>query len=476
YFAVGIGTPPQSVEVLLDTGSSELWVNPTCSNAWDPSGCNLNGFYNPASSSTSQSLNTAFSIQYGIGSASGVYYTDNIAMGGAKIVAQQFGDASTSMSQMEGIMGIGWGKNVDTNYSNIIDQLAAQGVTRSRAFSLNLASIDVAQGTIIFGGVDTMKYKGALEKRPIIPYYQAPDFYPRYWIYMTSLGVTVPGSSVSNPVTTPTINQPIFPDSGSTWCYLPSALFAGLLSFFPSAVNQGGSQYTVPCSLRNQVGTIDFGFGGTTIHVSYYEFFWFDGAQCWLAAVPSTQFSLLGDSFMRSAYIVYDQDNSNVLLAQAANCGTNIVPITTGPNAVPSIVGGCTPPAQSTSSSSAARTSTSSKLSSTSTLKSTTTSTSSKLSSTSTKLSSTSTLKSTTTSTSSKLSSSSSSSSTKRTTSTTSSKSSSTSPNSSSSVKSTTSSTSVISTCKATAIVTVTATRVSTAIVHGTCTAIGQTF
>jgi hypothetical protein len=66
---------------------------------------------------------------------------------GAIIVAQQFGDASTSTSQMEGIMGIGWGKNVATNYSNIIDQLAAQGVTHSRAFSLNLASIDAAQGT-----------------------------------------------------------------------------------------------------------------------------------------------------------------------------------------------------------------------------------------------------------------------------------------------------------------------------------------
>jgi hypothetical protein len=66
---------------------------------------------------------------------------------GAKIVAQQFGDASTSMSQMEGIMGIGWGKNMDTNYLNIIDQLAAQGVTHSRAFSLDLASIDVSQGT-----------------------------------------------------------------------------------------------------------------------------------------------------------------------------------------------------------------------------------------------------------------------------------------------------------------------------------------
>ena len=122
---------------------------------------------------------------------------------------------------------------------------------------------------------------------------------------MTSLGVTTPGSGVSKPVTTPSINQAIFPDSGSTFCYLPPALFAGLLSFFPTAVNQGSSQYTVPCSLRDQNGTIDFGFGGTTIHVSYHEFFWFDGVQCWLAAVPSTEFFLLGDSFMRSAYSKY---------------------------------------------------------------------------------------------------------------------------------------------------------------------------
>ncbi len=94
-------------------------------------------------------------------------------------------------------MGVGWGYGLDTSYYNIIDQLAAQGITHSRAFSLDLASINVAQGnttslyrlefvtefgyagSIIFGGIDTMKYTGALEKRPIIPYYQAPDHYPR---------------------------------------------------------------------------------------------------------------------------------------------------------------------------------------------------------------------------------------------------------------------------------------------------------
>ena len=61
-------------------------------------------------------------------------------------MAQKFGAASSSTDQIEGIMGIGWGYGLDTNYYNIVDQLAAQGITHSRAFSVDLASIDVAQG------------------------------------------------------------------------------------------------------------------------------------------------------------------------------------------------------------------------------------------------------------------------------------------------------------------------------------------
>jgi hypothetical protein len=65
---------------------------------------------------------------------------------GVKIIAQQFGDASKTTDMMEGIMGVGWGYGLDTPYYNIIDQLAAQGIIHSRAFSLDLASINVAQG------------------------------------------------------------------------------------------------------------------------------------------------------------------------------------------------------------------------------------------------------------------------------------------------------------------------------------------
>ena len=39
--------------------------------------------------------------------------------------------------------------------------------------------------------------------------------------------------------------------------------------------------------------------------------------------------------------VVYDQGNQNIHLAQAANCGTNLVPIGKGVNAVPSSAGDC---------------------------------------------------------------------------------------------------------------------------------------
>ncbi len=181
------------MEVQIDTGSSELWANPTCSNSWNPSDCILDGLYYPSSSSTKVVSSNTFSITYGICSASGVYIEGNILMGGkslmlhkwqvvatmlkyykgGKIITQQFGDALKTTDMVEGILGVGWGYGLDTSYYNIIDQLTAQGITHSRAFSLDLASIDVSDGnnlhlsfvlkfmaefwlagSIIFGGIE----------------------------------------------------------------------------------------------------------------------------------------------------------------------------------------------------------------------------------------------------------------------------------------------------------------------------------
>jgi hypothetical protein len=61
---------------------------------------------------------------------------------------QQFGWAETSTFPNNGIMGIGLGYGWTLDYYNIVDQLYVQGFINSRAFSLDLASIDVADGRL----------------------------------------------------------------------------------------------------------------------------------------------------------------------------------------------------------------------------------------------------------------------------------------------------------------------------------------
>lgn len=63
-----------------------------------------------------------------------------------------------------------------------------------------------------------------------------------------------------------------------------------------------------------------------------------------LTYTQKTDEPVLGDSFLRAAYVVYDQDNGNIHLAQAADCGAheNLVAISSGRDAVPSTSGDCT--------------------------------------------------------------------------------------------------------------------------------------
>lgn len=79
---MSIGTPSQVVQLAIDTGSSDIWVNPTCSTGTEPATCALYARYNPGTSTSAVNTNVGMSIQYGIGSASGSYYTDNMILGG----------------------------------------------------------------------------------------------------------------------------------------------------------------------------------------------------------------------------------------------------------------------------------------------------------------------------------------------------------------------------------------------------------
>ncbi|KAF2494423.1 acid protease [Lophium mytilinum] len=373
-----IGTPPQPVSVSIDTGSSDTWVDPDCSTAGPQSSidlCNSYPVYTVDLSSTAEDTGESTTLSYGKGSADVEYYTDNFLLGGATVIAQQFAVASDSTDMPTGLMGVGPGIEL-TGYPTIIDQLADQGITNSRAFSLDLRSVNAPAGAIIFGGIDTKKYKGSLEKCPIIPAEDAPDDFDRYWINMDAVGITKPGDS---PKTYPASSTPVFLDSGGTLSRLPTPIYNAVAADFPGAtLDTGGSGlYIVDCSVADLPGTVDFTFGATIINIPYHEFIWFiNPTLCVIGLLPEDDAPVLGDSFLRGAYVVYDQDNQNLLLANTDDCGSELVAIEKGPDAVPSVTGACA--ASTSSSSTSSSTTSSSPTSSTSSLSiSTTTSSSS---------------------------------------------------------------------------------------------------
>ncbi|KAM3075640.1 hypothetical protein ACMFMG_007774 [Clarireedia jacksonii] len=342
-----IGTPPQPITLSVDTGSSDVWVNPTCSTSGWNTFCVKYPRFDRTKSSSFQPTSQPLNLAYGTGQVTGAYGIDNFLMApGPTIKNLQFGVATSSKSLFAGIMGMSWGLGLGTGYYNIVDQLALQRITQTRAFSMDLGNVDTASGSIIFGGVDTKKYYGSFVKNAIIPFYNSPDGFPRYWINMTSVSIRLNGQTEDSAITSPGFSLAVIMDSGSTLSYFPPSLINAILAYFPGYVAKGGGLYTVPCSFKTGNATMNFGFNGQIIRIPLAQFIWFNGATCYgpVANPSEKRDAILGDTFMRGAYVVFDQDNANVHIAQAANCGTNIVPIKKGVNGVPSAVGDCPVP------------------------------------------------------------------------------------------------------------------------------------
>lgn len=73
--------PPQTVTVLVDTGSANLWVNPTCETSGQQKYCESFPQFNFEESSSIADTSFGQLLAYGKGNASVEYVVDNIGIG-----------------------------------------------------------------------------------------------------------------------------------------------------------------------------------------------------------------------------------------------------------------------------------------------------------------------------------------------------------------------------------------------------------
>lgn len=309
-----------------------MWVNTPTSRTCtiQHSLCSAAGVYSPNSSSTYNYLSSNFNITYGDGTfAIGDYATDTVAFGSTTIKDLQFGIGYRSTSA-QGILGIGYTANeasISTgdgkSYQNFPAKLAAQGTIASNAYSIWLNDLAASTGKILFGGIDKAQYHEPLVALPVQK--SAGNQYKEFLITMT--GFALNETTVQNDMA-----LAVLLDTGTSLTYLPNNIVSQVYDALGATWDQGQEMAFVPCHLAKYNTTFTFSFSSPariTVPISEMVInatnsrgreltFTNNEAACILGISPAGEHTMiLGDTFLRSAYVVYDLDKNQISLAQS---------------------------------------------------------------------------------------------------------------------------------------------------------------
>ena len=366
--------------VILDTGSSDLYFDAASAPACQSNGrysCR-GGEFDPGASSTYEIVapDPAFNTSFGDGStASGPFSSDVVCIGDVCIDDVQFGVA-TSVRSTTGyalsLMGLGYSENEATRheYPNIPEVLQSAGVIESRLYSVFLNAFSETSGSILFGGIDTSKYTGTLETVNLIPAFIEPNYLQnridQFVTTVTALRATVGGRSGtifdggSDGIQAYSGDDnalPVLLDTGSAAWSVPESYYPYIASAFPYLDRQGYCRCSDVSAddylTLTFAGAVDIRVPATEFIVPLYNattnlplIYDQSGAHgCALMIVPGQStgfgFQTLGDAILRSMYVVFDLDNGQLALAQAARDPgePDIVTVPAGPDGIARALG-----------------------------------------------------------------------------------------------------------------------------------------
>lgn len=327
YGSLAIGTPPVSYEVILDTGSSDLWV--ASSNCLV--GCSNVQTYASTSSSSFKNLTKPFSINYGSGAARGDLVSDNVQMAGFSVPNQVFAacdEITTGLlsSPVSGLLGLAWQSIAASGATPFWQALVAGGSWDNPVMSfvltrfVNIQGADESEpgGIFTMGYLNTSLYTGNIEYTPLANS-------GSYWLIpMTQ--ITVQGTKTFTGSTNAAI------DTGTTLIGGPSDQIDAIFAAIPGSTKGTGNYdgyYLYPCATTVNV-TITFSNGqawpispkdfslqkisGTTCIGAFFVINSSSGAPSWI----------IGDTFLKNVMSVYQYNPPAVGFAQLSNTASTL--------------------------------------------------------------------------------------------------------------------------------------------------------
>ncbi|KAK6083345.1 eukaryotic aspartyl protease [Seiridium cupressi] len=346
-----VGTPPQPYSLIVDTGSADFWLPLPNSTGCAAQGCPA-GTYNPADSQSSRDLGLPFNATYGLtpgNDVEGIYVNDTIEVGSATIPDMTIGVGNVPPNlfnaSLWGIAGLGSPlqesvynnpaspvyQQPDYVFPTLWEQLYLHGYTSRRLFSVWMNQQSAAEGTINFGRIDNGKFVGGLRTIGVILGQQAE--FTSWVVNLTSVQyLDSEGGETS--LTGNDWSIHVVLDTASPNMYLPAIIYNHVADLMGAQIVQGFPY--VPCSVRNSTESLQFGFGmsmvGPQITVPFKEIIYPYGLPanigeikdetgnplCYLGLIETEgSIFLLGATFIRSAYVVFDVDGLQVAMSQA---------------------------------------------------------------------------------------------------------------------------------------------------------------
>ncbi|PFH32771.1 aspartyl protease ASP1 [Besnoitia besnoiti] len=178
YTEIYVGTPGQKVRVVVDTGSSDLWVcSASCGMA-----CLLHKTYNHNKSDSYKPDGTTYRVQYALGPVGGFLSVDDVSLASLRTKEFLLAEADDLKGLgaafffgiFDGILGMGFPTLATKRLKPFMQVAIEQKVIDKWLFAFYLASENGVDGELAIGGVDRNRFVGDINFSKVVD--------SRYWM------------------------------------------------------------------------------------------------------------------------------------------------------------------------------------------------------------------------------------------------------------------------------------------------------